>query len=126
MDLVDLKRDVQIRRFEDVLSGAPAAVGDVVAVIGATDARQRMIDAVERHRRPALAGVVTDIETLSSVKRLFTVYGVESTFARRFKMFVGAVVRVVMAVCGYATTGSKGSMRRISKWFTRAEIYRRH
>ena len=102
--------------------------------------QQRMIDAELYHDRPALSGVIKEFECHPDVKQFLSEQDINET--RRFKQFVGVVVRLVMEKMGWKKTGRKVSLGAkvkskskktvsgidynhsgISLWFTKTEQY---
>ncbi|NCB40061.1 MAG: hypothetical protein EOM80_14965 [Erysipelotrichia bacterium] len=99
----------------------------------------RMEDAEEHHLRPALAGVVRELEGLP----VFSVY-LSSSNSNRGRQAIGVLVRIYMEKLGWKQTGRKGSLGQclksdctsdpdkmientsgLSKWFKKAEHYQR-
>jgi len=133
--LKDFRSDLQGRRYADLTGDALEALKAVLALLNDEEAQRRMEDAEERHDRPALAGVVRDIEALKPVEKYLSSHDAHDTV--RFRQAVGVAVRIVMDARGWDTTGDKGSVGRrvrgtyentpgsVSRWFTRSERYRR-
>ena len=100
-----------------------------------------MTEAEAIHGRPALAGVIAELEVLPEVDRYFK--GTDAHETTRFRQAVGVAVRVVMEDLGWKGTGRKGSLGvrakvlagttrpgdyqnrpgSLSRWFTKAEHY---
>jgi hypothetical protein len=98
--------------------------------------------AASRLKRPALAGVVANIEGRADVDAFMKSKDAHET--RRFRQAVGVGIRIAMERLGWQTSGKKGSLgRRVpvpvrtttpgasgndppepSVWFSKAEIYR--
>ena len=70
---------------------------------------------------PALGAIVKELEQNKEVAKYFGATASKNTL--RFRQFVGMAVRLAMEEKGFRTTGKKGYIGSISKWFTRAEIF---
>ncbi len=88
------------------------------------------------HDRPALSGVVRELESHSAINR--TLAEIRTNRSTRLRQTIGVVVRMIMVARGWQKTGRKGSLgvragRNPSKpdhntgglafWFIRAERY---
>jgi len=116
---IEFWADNQGRRFPDVL-----AMPNFNAVLNFFDDQnrhRRMVESEIHHDRPALAGVVKELETNPTVKELFDWLSPKE--AVRFKQAVGVIVRLVMEKHGMGPTGKRGSLTGLSTWFTRSERY---
>ena len=134
--------DRQGRRFSDVLNDPHAPLDRALEFLDDADRRRRMTEAEAIHGRPALAGVVAELERLPEIDRYFE--GTDAHETTRFRQAVGVAVRVVMEDLGWKGTGRKGSLGvrakvlagtstpgayqnrpgSLSRWFTKAEHYR--
>jgi hypothetical protein len=85
------------------------------------DRHRRMVESEVHHDRPALAGVIKELETNPTVKELFDWLSPKE--AVRFKQAVGVIVGLVMEKHGMLPTGKRGSLTGLSTWFTRSERY---
>jgi len=104
------------------------------------DRQRRMIESELHHNRPALAGIIKELEAQPNVDAFFKNYDAHTT--TRFRQAVGVSVKIVMMNNGWKTTGRKGSLGTrakvssgtttpgayhnnggLSVWFTRAERY---
>lgn len=138
--LDDFHADAQGAQFSDVSSDTRIDFAEILAFLDSPERRLRMLDAELHHDRPALAGVVRELESLRSVHLFFATNDGHTT--RRFRQAVGVAVRIVMQDWGWRTTGRKGSLGvrasvppqtleagayhntgGLSVWFTRAERY---
>ena len=137
----DFARDPQGRRFADVMNDRTRI--DFPAILRFFDdqaRQQRLVDSELHHDRPALAGVIRELEHRPDVDRLFRTN--DGHLTTRFRQAIGVVVRMVMATHGWRTTGRKGSLGvranvparttapgayhntgGLALWFTRAERY---
>jgi hypothetical protein len=79
------------------------------------DRQRRMIESEKHHRRPALAGVVVELE-----RELFP-----HQPKTRVRQCVGVLVRIVMGQHNWRPARERGSLtaRKLSLWFKRSEHY---
>jgi hypothetical protein len=134
--------DRQGRTFSDVLDDPEQPFDDVLAFFSDSERQRRMEDSEIHHDRPALAGVVRELESLPSVDRFLAQQ--DPRRAKRLRQAVGVVVRMVMQQRGWTKTGKKGSLGvrapvakgtrtpggyhntgGLAFWFLRAERYAR-
>ena len=99
-----------------------------------------MFESELHHDRPALAGVVRELECLEDLNEFFATKSGHIT--TRIRQAVGVLVRIIMESKGWKRTGRKGSLGvrarpevatpktgaatntgGLSVWFTRAERY---
>jgi hypothetical protein len=132
--------DPQGRTFSDVLDDPEQPFDEVLAFFSAPDRQRRMEDSEIHHNRPALAGVVRELESQPAIDRFLATE--DPRRAKRLRQAVGVVVRMVMQQRGWKKTGRKGSLgvrAHIAKgtrtpgvyhntgglafWFLRAERY---
>jgi hypothetical protein len=135
------REDRQGRTFSDVLEDPEQPFDDVLAFFSESERQRRMEDSEIHHDRPALAGVVRELESLPPVDRFLASQDPRRT--KRLRQAVGVVVRIVMEQRGWKKTGKKGSLgvrAHVAKgtrtpgvyhntgglayWFLRAERYR--
>lgn len=102
-------------RFQALVAQHRNPVDAVLHIMNEPAARQRMIDAETHHGRPALAGVVRDIEAHPAIRPLLA--------DLRFRQLVGVITMIVMRRIGWTTTGTKGSLAAIANRFRLAEHY---
>jgi len=139
----DLLQDPQGRTFADVLND-PEQPFDAVLDFFNDDNRQRRMEESEiHHDRPALAGVVRELECQPSVDRFFS--SKHARRSKRLRQAIGVVVRMIMERLGWKKMGKKGSLGvraaiaqgagtpgayhnsgGLAFWFIRAERYERH
>jgi hypothetical protein len=132
--------DHQGRRFVDVLNDQRISFPAILAFFSDGDVQRRMVESEIHHDRPALAGVVRELEKRLDVHQFFLSNDAHTT--TRFRQAVGVVVRIIMENHGWRTTGCKGSLGvrakvaprttragayhntgGLSLWLTRAERY---
>jgi hypothetical protein len=132
--------DRQGRTFADV-AGDPEQPLDLVFEFFSSAGRQRrMIEAELHHDRPALAGVVRELESHPVIDAFFRQK--HPRRAKRLRQAIGVIVRMIMQHQGWRRTGKKGSLGvrakvgrhdatpgayhntgGLSLWFRRAERY---
>jgi hypothetical protein len=134
--------DRQGRTFADVLNDAGQPFDQILEFFNDKDRQRRMEESEIHHDRPALAGVVRELETLAPVDQFLGKQHPRRT--KRLRQIVGVVVRMIMEGRGWRKTGRKGSLGvraaisgRTSQpgsyhntgglafWFLRAERYER-
>ena len=134
--------DLQGRRFADVLDDPGQPFDEVLAFFSDPERQRRMEDSEIHHDRPALAGVVRDLESQPAVDRFLVSQDPRRT--KRLRQAVGVVVRIIMEQRGWKKTGKKGSLGvranvargtktpgayhntgGLAFWFLRAERYER-
>ncbi len=132
--------DRQGRKYADVLNDARISFPAVLAFFNDPQRQRRLIESELHHDRPALAGVVCELEHRQDVDRFFRTN--DGHVTTRFRQAVGVVVRIIMESHGWKTTGRKGSLGvrvkaptrtattgadhntgGLALWFTRAERY---
>ena len=108
-----------------------------------SEARQvRMEDSEMYHDRPALAGVIKELESDEWFGKFFSNYDAHTTY--RARQAIGVITRLIMEARGWHKTGTKGALGQrgkvevgdttpgayqnksgLSRWFTRAERYKK-
>ena len=135
-------KDRQGRTFSDVLNDPEQPFDDVLAFFNDSGRQRRMEEAEIHHDRPALSGVVRELEAQPSVDAFLSSKHPRRT--KRLRQAVGVVVRIIMEQRGWGKTGRKGSLgvrANVAKgtktpgayhntgglafWFLRAERYKR-
>jgi hypothetical protein len=138
----EFQKDVQGRRFADVLNNPSQPLDEVLAFFSNEDRQRRMEESELYHDRPPLAGVVRELEARPAIDRFLGSQHPHST--KRLRQAVGVVVRMIMERRGWRKTGRKGSLGVRAKvaphssrpgayhntgglafWFLRAERYER-
>ncbi len=133
--------DRQGRTFADVLSDPEQPFDDVLAFFNDPGRQRRMEESEIHHDRPALAGVVRELEAQPTTDRFLASKDARRT--KRLRQAVGVVVRIIMEQRGWKKTGKKGSLgvrANVAKgaktpgayhntgglafWFLRAERYK--
>src|SRR5688572_22762407 len=139
---IEFSKDPQGRTFADVLDDPQQPFDDVLKFFANEDRQRRMEEAEIHHDRPALAGVVRELESQARIERFLA--NEISVRSKRFRQAVGVVVRIVMERRGWRKTGKKGSLGvrtgashqsapdgryhntgGLAFWFLRAERYER-
>jgi hypothetical protein len=127
------------RTFADVLDDPEQPFDEVLGFFSDADRQRRMDDAETHHDRPALAGVVRELEALPAVDQFLK--EIHARRSNRLRQAIGVVVRMIMERRGWRKTGRKGSLgvrapkREIPSafhntgglafWFIRGERYER-
>ena len=130
--------DKQGRTFADVANDPDRPFEPVLEFFSDEDRQRRMEESEIHHDRPALAGVVRELESHPDVARFLK--GLHHQKSKRFRQAVGLVVRMIMEARGWKKTGRKGSLGvrapktrevphhntgGLAFWFIRAERYER-
>jgi len=133
-------QDNQGRRFADVMTDTRISFSSILAFFDDANRQRRMVESEQDHDRPAMAGVVRELEARPDVHQFFL--NNDGPITTRFRQAVGVVVKIIMADHGWRTTGRKGSLGvrsnvtprttrtgayhntgGLALWFTRAERY---
>lgn len=136
----DFMNDRQGRTFSDVWDNPQHPFAALVDFFADDDRQRRMEEAETHHDRPALAGVVRELESQPEIDGFLTTAIPRD--AKRFRQATGVLVRIIMEARGWQKTGRKGSLGVRSKpapqnstegtqhntgglafWFLRAERY---
>src|SRR5690349_7979404 len=120
--------DPHAMRYSDVLhtEAAHRALDDLLKFFESPDIVRRMIESELHHDRPALAGVVKDLEQLLLKQIMDAItFGdlADGPTALRRNQIIGVIVRIVMKSQGWEPTGKKGSLVGVSTMFKRGERY---
>lgn len=132
--------DAQGRRFTDVVNAPSVPFDEWLRFFSDPARQQRMKDAEQDHGRPALAGVVKELEATDAFKNYLAKRDGHKT--RRGRQAIGVIVRIIMEGLGWHKAGRKGSLGQrarvkspttspgayrnasgLATWFTRAEHY---
>lgn len=142
MSLVEqFSSDSQGRRYADVLSDQRISFVSIIEFFEVPDRQRRMVESERHHDRPALAGVIRELELRQDFNDFMGQHGDHGT--TRFRQAIGVLVKIIMANHGWEGTGKKGSIGvrnkakligkivgsaynsgGLSSWFTRAERYK--
>ena len=136
----DFLADKQGRRFSDVVNDPAVNFDAWLDFFNGPVRQQRLFDAEKDHNRPALAGVVKELEPHPAFKAYLSEKDPHIT--RRGHQAIGVIVRITMEGSGWHKTGRQGSLGQrakvkpgtttpgayqnksgLSRWFTRAEHY---
>ena len=135
-------QDRQGRTFADVLEDPQQPFDTVLSFFNDENGQRRMVESELHHDRPALAGVVRELESQPAIDRFLSSEHPRRT--KRLRQAIGVVVRMVMNGRGWKKTGKKGSLGvratitrhtatpgayhntgGLAFWFVRAERYER-
>lgn len=133
------QKDSQGRTFRDVVE----ACGEnfkLLLEFFSDEARQiRMEDSERHHDRPALAGVVRELEHNTKLASELCFW--DSQYTRRLRQAIGVIVRIIMEERGWKKAGRRGALGQkprkdmrddneqehntsgLSWWFSRVERY---
>ena len=103
-------QDRQGRRFADVLSDTRISFPAILDFFNHPDRQRRLIESELHHDRPALAGVVRELEHRRDVDQFFRTN--DGHVTTRFRQAIGVVVRIIMEVARLENDGAEGVARR--------------
>lgn len=127
------------RGFRDDARSWMSSINRIDAVLeffNDEERQQRVANSEIHHDRPALAGVVRELEANPEIHRFLGEISFQKS--KRLRQAIGVVVRIIMEARGWRKTGRKGSLgvaapRKSSQpghntgglalWFIRAERY---
>jgi len=101
-----LNTDRQGRTFADVKNDQRINFAAVLGFFDDPDRQRRMVESEVHHDRPALAGVIKELEQQPDIRDFLEKEDAHTTV--RFRQAVGVIVRIVMENQGWRTTGKKG------------------
>lgn len=129
------------RRFTDVVNDSRINFQGWLDFFNRPEIQQRMQDSEIHHDRPALAGVVKELEATPAFRDYLG--GLDSHITARGRQAIGVITYIIMEGLGWQRTGRKGSLGQrksvrpwtntpggyenksgISRWFTKAERYK--
>jgi hypothetical protein len=128
--------DRQGRTFSDVVNDCELPFDVILDFFNDPNRQRRMEESEIHHDRPALAGVVRELESLPDVDRFLS--DLHAGRTKRLRQAVGLIVRMIMEKRGWKKTGRKGSLGvratqssakpnhntgGLAFWFLRAERY---
>ena len=101
-------KDRQGRTFADVWEDAQQPFNELLDFFSDENRQRRMEEAETHHDRPALAGVVRELESQPAIDAFLAT--AQPRYAKRFRQAVGVLVRMIMEARGWRKTGRKGSL----------------
>ena len=104
----DFLEDRQGKTFADVINDTEQPFASVLEFFSDADCQRRMEESELHHDRPALAGVVRELESQPAIDRFLA--GVQARRNTRFRQAIGVLVRMIMERRGWQKTGRKGSL----------------
>lgn len=128
--------DRQGRSFADVLDQSAQPFEAALSFFNDGDRQRRMEESEIHHDRPALAGVVRELEAVPAINRFLG--RIHPRRSQRFRQAIGVLIRMIMQRRGWQKTGKKGSLGvrnataagqprhntgGLAFWFVRAERY---
>jgi hypothetical protein len=113
----DFLCDAHAARYQGEFDTHPTATRHLLAVLN-DPASADALEQAERHGRPALSGIVAQLEGDPAILDVLA----SGAAGHRFRQTVGVAVKLKMRTLGWATTGRKGTVRG-AHHFTKAEHY---
>lgn len=139
----DFLQDHHGRTFADVVNAPGQAFDAVLDFFNDADRQRRMVESELHHDRPALAGVVRELESQPAIDGYLS--SKHPRLTKRLRQAIGVVVRMTMDRLGWKRMGKKGSLGvratvvrstatpgayhntgGLAFWFLRAERYTRN
>ena len=135
----DFLADRQGRTFSDVVKSPNSEFKHILEFFSDEGRQVRMEDSEKHHDRPALAGVVRELE--NTPKFEFAFADADEADIQRLRQAIGVVVRIIMEQRGWSKVGRRGSLGQkkrkdlrgdlelphntsgLSWWFSRVERY---
>ncbi len=111
----DFLEDRQGRTFADVLNDPEQPLDLVLDFFNDPEHQRRMEESEIHHDRPALAGVVRELESLKSMDQFLGKQHPRRT--KRLRQVVGVVVRMIMERRGWRKNRPQGVARRPRRRF---------
>ena len=100
--------DRQGRTFTDIATDPEIPFAEILEFFADDHRQRRMEEAEIDHDRPALAGVVRELESHPAVNTFME--GQPQSRAKRLRQAIGVLVRMIMTGRGWEKTGRKGSL----------------
>lgn len=100
--------DLAGSRYLDVVRGTPGEFAETIAFFNDEDRQKRMADSEIHHDRPALAGVVCELEHEAWFDDFMRLNDCHKTY--RLRQAIGVITRMIMTARGFRTTGRNGSL----------------
>lgn len=142
LTVAEFVADKQGRKFWNVVTDTRLPFLRVLEFFRSEARQVRMEDSELYHDRPALAGVIKELESDEWFGKFFSGYDAHTTY--RARQAIGVIVRLIMEGRGWHKTGTKGALGQrgkvetgdttpgayqnksgLSRWFTRAERYKK-
>lgn len=132
----DFLADRQGRTFADVVNDATAPFDNLLQFFSDEGRQRRMEESEIHHDRPALAGVIRELESQPEIDVFLS--EIHRQQSKRLRQATGVLVRMIMERRGWKKTGKKGSLGVRAKatrgrpshntgglafWFIRAERF---
>ena len=142
ISLKEFQSDRQGSKFSDVINDKRIDFCIVIDFFNNLEIIRRMEESELHHERTPFAGVVKTFEKMPMVDEFLKGYDAHTT--QRFRQATGVLIRMHMESRGWRTTGKKGSLGTrakvkpgtktpgshynvsgLSRWFTKAERYKK-
>jgi len=101
-------QDRQGRTFADVLNDPEQPFDQVLSFFNDESRQRRLEESEIHHDRPALAGVVRELESQPAVDQFLA--SKHPRYTKRLRQAVGVLVRIILERRGWQKTGKKGSL----------------
>jgi len=141
LTISQFRSDTQGAKFEDVINDNRINFQAWIDFFNDPARQQRLLDSEKHHLRPALAGVIIELEQSSDFEPFLAGYDAHTT--RRGRQAIGVIVRIIMEHSGWhkipgmksslgqrartaprtTTPGAYQNTSGLSKWFSRAQRY---
>ena len=99
------RQDRQGRSYGDVFADSRINFSAILTFLDTADCERRLIESEIHHDRPALAGVIRELEAMPDVHDFFRTNDGHTTM--RFRQAVGVAVGLLMKKNGWETTGNQ-------------------
>lgn len=131
-------KDRQGSKFADVVTDDGQPFDLILQFFNDAQRQRRMEESELHHDRPALAGVVRELESLPDLSQFFEQSEISKSV--RLRQAIGVLVRIIMEERGWNKSGKKGSLGvraqqvaglpshnsgGLAFWFVRAERYKK-
>lgn len=136
ISIQDFLSDSQGKKYKDVFNDTRINFSLLIDFFNNPEIIKRLEDSEIHHKRPALAGVIVELEKIPEINIFFTTNDPNTTL--RFRQTVGVLVKLHMLQNGWETTNTKGSLGSrnpaqkhlntdgsLSTWFSKAEHYKK-
>src|SRR5436190_1541797 len=100
--------DRQGRRFSDVVNDPRLDFDEWLKFLNSPARQQRLMDSEQDHGRPALAGIIKELENDDAFRDFLSKHDAHTT--RRGRQAIGVLVRMIMEAEGWEKTWTKGSL----------------
>lgn len=117
----DYEQDYQGQKTQAIIQHPAWDFDQVMAFLASPRIQLRLVDSIEAHQRPPLAGIIRELESLVQPEKI---PDSELNHAR-MNQVIGIAVRILMGKLGYERTDKTTSLQTLSTWFSRVPYYQR-